>query len=261
MAASPVIQQPISDTRHTIPTESEDKPSSDSNSDERHPQSTVTEEHAIPEKSLPSPAPEPVESVDASREQTQDVKQSIQPLADIVTSQPSQSTGQPSADLTPSTEPATITALDDDASHAPTSAIASTANGQNNIASSFDEDHVMNDVDQPTKIGRAREGDDDLDDEPAAKRTRTEDDGGNDAFKVPDRPQIDTSVATEPESEPAKTKPEPMTKPRKKHLQKSCCKHQTQSGCKTFFGACGRRSTQHTNLLHYSHKPHGPKNH
>ena len=81
------------------------------------------------------------------------------------------------------------------------------------------EDQIMSDAPPPaTKTGRARE-EDEAEDAPAAKRSKTEEEAQGDGFKIPDRPQIDTTVASHAHS--TQSSPSPMTKPRQKHLQKT----------------------------------------
>ena len=111
-----------------------------------------------------------------------------------------------------------------DASSAPTVERASvplpdaSTNGHYTAPEESSQDQVMADIEPPTKISRAREGDD-ADGEPAAKRTRTDDDGAQNDFKRPDRPQVDTAVDAQHSS--TTTEPSPMTKLRKKHLAKA----------------------------------------
>lgn len=77
------------------------------------------------------------------------------------------------------------------------------------------KDQVMQDVpSSPAKVGRERE-DDDLEDGPAAKRSKTEQDTTAD-FKVPERPAINTQVNGTHTEAPQITAP-PMTQLQHKH--------------------------------------------
>ena len=237
VATSPIIQQPLSDARHMIPPEFNDKPSASVLGDSFE-RPSATEESNIPEKSLPSPAPEPVEPVDGSRDHTADPKQDSQPPIDIAMSQSSLPLVEPSTALPFQVEDAPIASYEgvtnerqqDDTE----AALSVPATRLDPLAENFIDDQVMNDAEQPAKQSRAREGDDDLDDEPAAKRSRTDNLGQEEeeAFKIPDRPQIDTSVATDTQS--ATLEPSPMTKPRKKHLQKAIANIKRNQAAKLF---------------------------
>ena len=82
-------------------------------------------------------------------------------------------------------------------------------------------DHDMQDAaPAPTKISRERE-DDDVTDEPSAKRTKTDEESAQETeFKVPERPTIDTDVGGS-ESAPSQAASGLMTKPQQKHLLKT----------------------------------------
>ena len=84
-----------------------------------------------------------------------------------------------------------------------------------------DPDQIMEDAAPlSTKQGRARE-DDDTEEGPAPKRAKTAEAESSvgEEFKVPQRPQLDTRVATE--GDPSQAEPSLMTKPRQRHLQKA----------------------------------------
>jgi len=79
-------------------------------------------------------------------------------------------------------------------------------------------DQIMQDAPpSPAKLARARE-DDDLEDGPAAKRSKTEDDTST-GFKVPERPAINTQVNGAQTGEPAKEF-HPITTPQYKAIQR-----------------------------------------
>ena len=81
------------------------------------------------------------------------------------------------------------------------------------------KDQVMQDAPSPSaKVARERE-DDDVDDGPAAKRTKTEEDATAD-FKVPERPAINTQVNGTPTDTPQITAP-PMTLLQHKHCMRT----------------------------------------
>ena len=99
-----------------------------------------------------------------------------------------------------------------------TAPLAIPATNQTQSGNISHEDQIMSDASLPTKSSRARE-DDETEDAPAAKRTKTEQETERERFKVPDRPQIDTQAATQQES--AQSTTSPMTKPRQKHFVKA----------------------------------------
>ena len=81
------------------------------------------------------------------------------------------------------------------------------------------KDQVMQDAPSPSaKVARERE-DDDVDDGPAAKRTKTEEDATVD-FKVPERPAINTQVNGTP-AETSQTSVPPMTILQHKHCMRT----------------------------------------
>ena len=81
------------------------------------------------------------------------------------------------------------------------------------------KDQVMQDAPSPSaKVARERE-DDDVDDGPAAKRTKTEEDPTAD-FKVPERPAINTQVNGTPTETPQTSVP-PMTLLQHKHCMRT----------------------------------------
>ena len=80
-------------------------------------------------------------------------------------------------------------------------------------------EHVMQDAPRsPAKVGRERE-DDDMEDGPATKRSRTEGDGSAaPEFKVPELPNINTDVNGASPAGKQTTSSNPMTKPRQKFV-------------------------------------------
>ena len=84
-------------------------------------------------------------------------------------------------------------------------------------AESFSTDQVMEDAPPSSaKVGRERE-DDDMEDGPASKRSRTNGDGSAaPEFKVPDLPTINTNVNGAPPAGAQTASSNPMTKPRQK---------------------------------------------
>ena len=86
-------------------------------------------------------------------------------------------------------------------------------------------DQVMQDVPpSPAKVARERE-DDDMEDGPAAKRSKTEDDATKD-FKVPERPAINTQVNG---TNGTHTEAPPTTVPPMTHLQHKHCMRTIQN--------------------------------
>ena len=82
-------------------------------------------------------------------------------------------------------------------------------------------DQVMEDAPaSPPKVARPRD-EDELADAPAAKRTKTEEQEGEEAgFKIPDRPAIEPQT-NGPHTESLAPAGSPMTKPQQKHLQRT----------------------------------------
>ncbi len=88
----------------------------------------------------------------------------------------------------------------------------------NSMAESHSTDHVMQDAPpSPAKVGRERE-DDDVEDGPAPKRSRTEGGSAAPEFKVPNLPDINTNVNGRPSAGGQTASSNPMTKPRQKHV-------------------------------------------
>lgn len=89
----------------------------------------------------------------------------------------------------------------------------------NSMTESHSTDHVMQDAPlSPAKVGRERE-DDDVEDGPAAKRSRTDGDGSAaPEFKVPNLPDINTNVNGGPSAGGQTASSNPMTRPRQKHV-------------------------------------------
>ena len=86
-------------------------------------------------------------------------------------------------------------------------------------AESHSTDHVMQDAPpSPAKVGRERE-DDEMEDGPAAKRSRTDGDGSAaPEFKVPELPNINTDVNGASPAGKRTSSSNPMTKPRQKFV-------------------------------------------
>ncbi len=87
------------------------------------------------------------------------------------------------------------------------------------MAESQSTDHVMRDAPpSPAKLARERE-DDDMEDGPAAKRSRTDGDGSSaPEFKIPDLPAINTDVNGISSAGGQMASSNPMTKPRQKYV-------------------------------------------
>lgn len=231
--APPIVQQPISDVREeTQPASAEQTAeikeqkrhqdlvhdpelANGVTSGETHSPATATELESI---SDPLPPPED-NMINVKNSSTPSEVEQIEMTApDPLPSE--QSTTIPTADIadhppvpmpdgilaeTP-VDPAPSPAIPADAS-APTSQSGDT------------NDHVMQDAPpSPAKLARARE-DDDLEDGPAAKRSKTEDGDLSSDFKVPERPAINTQVNGAQTEDSAKES-HPITTPQYKAIQR-----------------------------------------
>ncbi len=94
-------------------------------------------------------------------------------------------------------------------------------------------DQVMQDAPpSPSRTTRERE-DDEFADGPAAKRTKTDEDGSAPDFKVPERPSINTELNGTQEGVPQPTGSQ-MTKPQQKYLQRTIGNVKRISAAKSF---------------------------
>ena len=124
--------------------------------------------------------------------------------------------GSPSFTVPPASRPPDQSAYQD----AQTVAAAQEPLISDSMVDPSNSDQVMQDVPpSPSKVGRERE-DDDVEDGPAAKRSKTDDGSAAPEFKVPDLPEINTNVnGTNSTSGPTDSS-NPMTKLRHKFTLK-----------------------------------------
>ena len=122
--------------------------------------------------------------------------------------------GPPAHTLPHTSQPHPQSSDHDERAAAPTQALLTS---DSTMESSTDQ--VMLDApSSPSKVGRERE-DDDMEDGPATKRSRTDGDGSAaPEFKIPDLPEINTNVNGAASTGAQTASPNPMTKPRQKHI-------------------------------------------